>query len=199
MNAALERFEKEFYNHHLIPEGYLFLAKVVNEMGDPDHALRCLIKAQCLVNGSPSHNVRIGNLYQALGRHTQAISCFKEALGKKSEPNLFPSQPLPSGAEILLHIAYSLLCRKDRQNALNLINASAGSGSDTRLSWEWLGLRAYSLKNPELALFAFETARRLGGLSPQSWKALGKIYTESGFFQKAEECMRQGDGEKAVS
>jgi tetratricopeptide (TPR) repeat protein len=199
MNAALERFEKEYYNHHLIPEGYLFLAKVVNEMGDPDHALRCLIKAQSLVNGSPSHNVRIGNLYQALGKHTQAISCFKEALGKKSEPNLFPSQPLPSGAEILLHIAYSLLCRKDRQNALNLINASAGSGSDTRLSWEWLGLRAYSLKNPELALFAFETARRLGGLSPQSWKALGKIYTESGFFQKAEECMQGGDAAKAVS
>ena len=90
MKAALERFEKESYNHHLIPEGYLFLARVNHEMGDPDQALRNLIKARSLVNGSPPHNIHIGNLYQALGKHTEAIACFKDALGKKSEPSLFP-------------------------------------------------------------------------------------------------------------
>jgi tetratricopeptide (TPR) repeat protein len=199
MNAALERIEKEFYNHHLIPEGYLFLARVHYEMGDPDLALRNLIKAQCLVDGSLPHNIRIGNLYQALERHTEAIACFKEALGKKAAPILFPSQPLPSDPEILLHIAYSLLCRNDRQNALKLINASAGNGSDTRFCWEWLGVRAFSLKNMDLALFAFETAQRLGGLSPQSWSQLSQIYTERGFSQKAEECFRRGIEEQEVA
>jgi glycosyltransferase involved in cell wall biosynthesis len=191
MNAALERFEKEYYNHHLIPEGYLFLAKVKYEMGDPGQALRNLIKAQSLVNGSPSHNIRIGNLYQILGKHPEAIASFKEALGKKCEPNLFPSQPLPSDPEILLHIAYSFLCRNDRQNALKLISASAGGGSDQHLSWEWLGIRAFSLENMDLALLAFETAQRLGGLTQQSWSRLSQIYNMRGFFQKAEECLKQ--------
>jgi glycosyltransferase involved in cell wall biosynthesis len=196
MNLALERFEKEYYNHHLIPEGYLFLAKVNYERGDTDQALRSLVKAQSLVNGSPTHSVGIGNVYQALGKHAEAIACYKEVLGKKAEPTLFPSPPIPSDPEILLHIAYSVLCGNDRQTALKLISASAGSGSDTRLSWEWLGLRAFSLKNTDLALFAFETAQRLGGLSPQSWSHLSRIYTERGFFQKAEECLRQSAGQE---
>lgn len=191
MKAALERFEKENYNHHLIPEGYLFLARVHHEMGDSDQALRDLIKAQSLLNGSPPHNIHIGNLLQAMGKHTEAIACFKESLGKKAEPNLFPSQPIPSDPEILLHIAYSLLCRNERQNALKLISASAGGSPDTHLSWEWLGIRAFTLKNMDLALFAFETAQRMGGLSPQSWSQLSQIYTERGFLRKAQECLKQ--------
>jgi glycosyltransferase involved in cell wall biosynthesis len=191
MKAALDRFEKEYFNHHLIPEGYIFLAKVNSEMGDPGQALRNLIKAQSLVTDSPSHNIRIGNLYQAMGKHPEAIACFKQALGKKSEPSLFPSQPLPSDPEILLHIAYSFLCKNDRQNALKLISATAGGGPDRHFSWEWLGMRAFSLDNMDLALLAFETAERQGGLTPQSWSQLSQIYNKRGFFEKAEECRKQ--------
>ncbi|MGA2025812.1 MAG: glycosyltransferase [Syntrophobacteraceae bacterium] len=189
MEEALERFEKENYNYHLIPEGYLFLARVSFEMEEHDRCVRYLAMAGSLVGGNPMYNFNMGILYQRLGRHSEALRVFKEVCGKEYVPDLFPTQPLATYSELLLHMAYSFCCLNDRQNALKLINASALQGSELARSWEWLGTKAYMFKNIRFAQTAFETALRLGALEPQSWGRLGLIYKLRGFSQKAQECL----------
>ena len=193
MEAALERFEKEYHNHHLIPEGFLFLARTSFETEDFDKTLRNLAKAKCLVEGSPMHMFHIGILYQRLEKHVDAIDAFRAVSGKKYEPSLFPTHPLPNPAELLLHKAYSYLCLNDRQNALKLINASVSEGANAGRSWEWLGVKAFNFKNIRLAQFAFETAMRFGALEPHSWECLGGLYELLGFSAKALECRRKAD------
>lgn len=188
MEEALERFEKENYNHHLIPEGYLFQAKVSFEMGEYDKCLRYLAVTGSLVGGDPLYNFHMGVIYQRMGRHREALEAFKEVPGKKYVPNLFPTQPLPGGSELLLHMAYSLYCMSDHQGALELINSSAAQGGGVGRSWEWLGAKAFSDKNMKLAHIAFETALRFGELEPVSWARLGAVYRLRGYSQKAQEC-----------
>ncbi len=90
MEEALERFEKENYNHHLIPEGYLFLARVSFEMEEHDRCLRYLAMAGSLVDGNPMHNFNMGILYQRLGRHSEALRVFKEVSRQKIRAQSFP-------------------------------------------------------------------------------------------------------------
>ncbi|MGA3113548.1 MAG: glycosyltransferase [Syntrophobacteraceae bacterium] len=196
MADALERFEKENYNHHLIPEGYLFLARVSFEMEEYDRCVRYLAMARSLVEGNPLHNFHMGIIYQRMGKHREALEVFKEVCGKKYVPNLFPSQPLPGYSELLLHMAYSFCCMNDHQNALRLINASApqGGGPELGKSWEWLGTKAFLFENIELAQIALETALRFSALEPQSWGRLGAIYKLRGFSEKAQECLTHAEG-----
>jgi glycosyltransferase involved in cell wall biosynthesis len=193
MEAALKRFENEYHNHHLIPEGYLFLARVSFELEEFDKTLRNLAKAKSLVEGSPMHMFNMGILYQRLEKHAYAIDAFRAVTGKKYEPSLFPSHPLPNPSELLLHIAYSYLCMNDRQNALKLVNASVVEGTNAGRSWEWLGVKAFNFKNIRLAQFAFETAMRFGALEPHSWECLGGLYELLGFSAKALECRKKAD------
>ena len=146
MEDALERFEKENYNHHLIPEGYLFLARVSFEMEDYDRCLRYLAMARSLVDGNPLHNFHMGIIYQRMGKHLEALEVFKEVSGKEYVPTLFPSQPLPTYSELLLHMAYSFYCMNDRQNALKLINASAPQGPATRQKLGMAGHEGFSVR-----------------------------------------------------
>lgn len=194
MNMALERCEREYQNQHLIPEGYLFLAKLNFELGHKDLSLRNLIKARSILDGSPYHNFQMGIIYQRLDKHYDAIACLRNALGKKSVHGLFPSQPVPDASEIMLHIAYSFFCCHEREHAMKTLHASATGKFDLRRSWEWLGVKAFAFHNTDLALFAFETARRLGGLEKESWRALGKLYEVRGFSRKAEECLQRSTG-----
>ncbi|MGA2936247.1 MAG: glycosyltransferase [Syntrophobacteraceae bacterium] len=194
MLEALERFEKENYKHHLIPEGYLFLAKVSFEMEEHASCVRYLAMAGSLVNGNPLHNFNLGILYQRLGRHLEALKAFKEVSGKKYAPNLFPAQPLPNHSELLLHMAYSFFCMNDHQSALKLINASGTQGSQFGKSWEWLGTKAFMFQNSALAQIGFETALRFGALEPVSWGRLGAIYKQRGFSEKAQECLLRAEG-----
>ncbi|MCE5336988.1 MAG: glycosyltransferase [Desulfobacteraceae bacterium] len=190
MEKALERFERENFNHHLIPEGYLFLTKVTYEMEDFDRCIRYLTRARCMADGNPFHNYQMGILYQRIGKHMEAIDCFREAVGKRYEPGLFPTQPLPDYAELCLHMAYSHCCMNDRQNALKLVNDSAPGGATLGKSWEWLGTKAFTFKNISLAQLAFETAARFGNLEQGSWRYLASIYESRGFRDKAQECQR---------
>ncbi len=190
MERALQRFERENYNHHLIPEGYLFLARVSYEMEDFDRCLRYIAKAGSLVDGSPQHNFHIGIIYQRLSKHSEAIDSFRKVAGKKYVPNLFPTQPLPNDSELCLHIAYSYYCLKDLPKALEQIRASAHREPELGRSWEWLGVKAFAFKNFPLAQLAFETATRFGNLEPRSWQFLAKIYESRGFSGKATECLR---------
>lgn len=194
MELALERSHQEYYNQHLIPEGYLFLARTDFELGNRDGALRYLTKARSLVDGSPQHNFHMGILYQRLDRHREAISCLRQALGKSSVTGLFPTHPLPGDSETMLHIAYSLFCCNERQHAMKTLNASVGPNFDLRRSWEWLGVKSFAFKNMDLAQFSFENALRLGGLEAESWRALGKLYEMRGFSHKAEECLKRSSG-----
>jgi tetratricopeptide (TPR) repeat protein len=195
MKDALERFEKDNYNHHLIAEGYLFLARVSFEMEEFDRCIRYLAMAKSLVGGNPLHNFHIGIIYQRLEKHREAIEAFKEVSGKAYVPNLFPTQPLPNPSELLLHMAYSFYCMNDHQNALKLINASAPEGPKLGRSWEWLGTKAFLFENMGLATLAFETAMRFGALEPASWERLGAAYKLRGFPEKAQECItRAGAG-----
>ena len=189
MKDALERFEKDNYNHHLIAEGYLFLARVSFEMEEFDRCIRYLAMAKSLVGGNPLHNFHIGIIYQRLEKHREAIEAFKEVPGKAYVPNLFPTQPLPNPSELLLHMAYSFYCMNDRPNALKLINASAPEGPKLGRSWEWLGTKAFLFENMGLATLAFETAMRFGALEPASWERLGAAYKLRGFSEKAQECI----------
>src|SRR5208337_3680653 len=168
MEKALERFKKEYYNHYLIPEGYLFLARTSFEMEEYDRCIRYLAVAKSLAGGNPLHNFQIGIIYQRLGKHREALEVFREVSGKAYVPNLFPTQPLPNPSELLLHMAYSLYCMNDLQNALKLINASSPKGPEVGKSWEWLGTKAFVLENMGLATVAFETALRYGALEPGS-------------------------------
>ncbi|MGA2404678.1 MAG: glycosyltransferase [Syntrophobacteraceae bacterium] len=193
MESALERFEKENYNHHLIPEGYLLLARVSLELEDRDRSVRYLAMAGSLVDGNPLHNFDMGIIYQRMGKHREALEVLKTISGRAYAPSLFPSQPLPASSELFLHMAYSFYCMNDRQNALKLINASAPQGTALGRSWEWLGTKAFLLENMGLAAVAFETALRYGALEPVSWERLGAIYGQRGFSAKAHECrMRAG-------
>src|SRR5208337_307260 len=88
MEGALERFEKENYNYHLIPEGYLFLARVSFEMEELDRCVRYLAMVGSLVGGNPMYNFNMGILYQKLGRHSEALRVFKEVCGKEYLPGL---------------------------------------------------------------------------------------------------------------
>ncbi len=195
MADALERFEKENYNHHLISEGYLFLARVSFEIEERDRCIRYLAMAKSLVGGNPLHNFNMGIIYQKLGNHREAIEVLREVPGKPYVPSLFPTRPLPNPSELLLHMAYSFYCINDRQNALKLVNASAPQGPELGRSWEWLGTKAFLFKNMELATAAFETAIRFGALEPASWGRLGAAYKLRGFSEKAQECiMRAGAG-----
>jgi glycosyltransferase involved in cell wall biosynthesis len=188
MEAALECFEKEYYNHHLIPEGYLFLAKLSFDMEEHDRCLRYLAKARSLVNGNPLHNFELGIICQRIGRHHEALEYFGEVSGKKYVPGLFPTKPLPAHSELLLLMAYSFYCIKDYKNVLKSINASVPQGTKVGKSWEWLATRAFLLQNMKLAALAYETALGFGALEPASWKRLGDIYKLGGFPQKAQEC-----------
>jgi tetratricopeptide (TPR) repeat protein len=188
MAEALERFEKEGYNHHLIPEAYLFQAKVAYEMGDYDKSLRNLATVGSLVGPSPLHNYQMGILYQQMGRHRLAVEALQQVYGKKYVPDLYPSQPLPNDSELLLHIAYSLYCLNDQKAALELINSSkAGRGR----SWEWMGTKAFTFQNLGLAHIAFEAALRFGELEPISWARLGAVYKLRGYAEKARQCFER--------
>jgi glycosyltransferase involved in cell wall biosynthesis len=189
MESALERFEKENYNHHLIPEGYLFLARLSSEMEDYDRCTRYLTRVESLVEDSPQHNFLMGLLYQRMGKHGKALGVFRKISGRNYAPMLFPTQPLPTPSELLLHMAYSRYCMNERREALELINASARQGADVGKCWEWMGAKAFVFKNTELAALAFETARRFGMLDPASWRSLAAVYKLRGFRQKAEECL----------
>jgi tetratricopeptide (TPR) repeat protein len=189
MERALEFFEKENYNHHLIPEGYLFLAKLTIETGDHDASIRRLAMVESLVEDSPQHNFLMGILYQKMEKHREALRVFQKLAGKDYAPMLFPTDPLPTASELLLHIAYSLYCLNDHRQALALINASAPQGANIRKSWEWIGTKAYAFNNKELAAVAFETALRFGTIEAASWKSLAAVYKSRGFSQKAEECL----------
>lgn len=189
MEAAMDRFERESYNYHLMPEGYLLLAKLYFELGDRDRSLRYLVRTKSLVEGSPVHNFHIGIVYQKLGKHWEAVEAFRQVLGKECVPTLFPTDPLPVESEMLLHVAYSYYCINNREEALRLVNASVRDGGEIGRSWEWLGTKAFLLENAELAAMAFETARRFGPLEPESWGRLAVIYKLRGFSQKAKECI----------
>jgi glycosyltransferase involved in cell wall biosynthesis len=189
MESALECFEKENYNHHLIPEGYLFLAKVSFELEDYDRCIRCLARVEGLVESSPQHNFLMGILYQKMGKHREALRVLGKLFGQDYAPILYPTEPLPTHTELLLHMAYSLHGLNERAKALELINASAREKTDIPKSWEWLGTKAFALKNMELAAVAFETALRLGRIEPASWENLAAVYRSKGFSRKAEECM----------
>jgi len=195
MEKALERFDKENYNHHLIPEGYLFLAKVSFEMEDYERSVRYLAKVGSLIEGSPHHNFLMGILYQRMGKHREALRVFRNVSGKSYVPILFPTEPLPNSNELLLHMAYSFYCMNERQKALQLINASPPQRSGIGKSWEWLGTKAFVFKNMDLAVVAFETAMRFGMLEPVSWGRLAAIYNQRGFSQKAEECLVRAAGQ----
>jgi glycosyltransferase involved in cell wall biosynthesis len=188
MEKALECFEKENYNHHLIPEGYLLLARLAFEMEDHDRCTRCLARVESLVEGSPQHNFLMGILYQRMEKHREALRVFQKLFGKNYVPMLFPTEALPTHGELLLHMAYSRYCMNERREALELINASAPQGAAAGKSWEWLGTKAYIFGNMELAAVAFETAQRFGKLEPASWGNLAAVYRLRGFAQKAEEC-----------
>ncbi len=198
MEAALERFEKEHYNHHLIPEGYLFLARTSFENNEPDKCLRWLTKAASVAVASPLHNFQIGIIYQRLGKHLEALNSFRRVSGKEYVPGLFPTQPLPNLTEILLHMAYSCYCMNDRPGALKLIQASAGEGGDTGKSWEWIATKAFAFRNIGLAQLAFETALRFGDLEPRSWEHLASLYQDRGFSDKSEECLLKASAGRAA-
>lgn len=191
METALDKLQRENLDSHLIPEGYLFLARITLEMDDRDKCLRYLTKVGSLIDGSPLHNYQAGLLYQRLGRHTDAVACLTKVSGKSYAPNLFPTQALPSGQELLLHMAYSLYCGNDRQGALKLIRESAPDESQIGKSWEWMGVKAFVSQNMPLAQLAFETAIRFGDLEPRSWEFLASIYKLRGFDQKARECLQK--------
>lgn len=194
MEKALERFEKESYNHHLIPEGYLFLARNGFEMAEYERCLRYLAVARGLSEANPLHCFDIGMIYQRMGKHHEALEVLKALPGKRRVPTLLPAQPLPTGPELLLHMAYSYYCIKDRQNALKLINSSIPQGQDVGKSWEWLGTKAFLLENIDFAHLAFETALRFGDLEPVSWARLGAVYRRRGFSGKAKQCFERAKG-----
>ncbi len=104
-----------------------------------------------LVGESPLHNFQMGIIYQRLGKHREALEVFRGVSGKKYVPSLFPTQALPSYSELVLHMAYSLFCINDRQNALKLINSSAPQKSEVGRSWEWLGTKAFLFENIPVA------------------------------------------------
>jgi len=198
MEAALERLERENFNHHLIPECYLFLARVSLDMEEYEKSLRYLTAARSLANGNPLQSFDIGVICQRMGRHQEAIEAFRNASGKEQQPGLLPTKQLPSHSELLLHMAYSFYCIDDRQNALKAINTSAPQGHKIGKSWEWLGTKAFLLENTGLATIAFETALRFGELDTVSWGRLGTIYRLRGFSEKAKECLlRAGTGDSA--
>jgi glycosyltransferase involved in cell wall biosynthesis len=185
MAQALERFEKDSYNHLLIADGYLFLAKVAFEMGDHDKSIRHLALLGSLADGNPVCNYHMGILYQRMGRHREAVEAINKVYGKSYIPNLFPTQPLPCDSELLLHMAYSLYCMNEQKRALELINSSQVGRAR---SWEWLGTKAFSYQNLGLAHIAFEAAMRFGELEPQSWGRLGAVYKLRGYTEKARQC-----------
>ncbi len=185
MEEALERFEKENYNHHLIPEGYLFLARVSFEMEEHDRCLRYLAMAGSLVDGNPMHNFNMGILYQRLGRHSEALKVFKEVSRQKICAQSFPH---PTAGQLTPSCSFTWptvsCCMNDRQNALKLINASALQGPELGRSWEWLGTKAYMFKNIGFAQTAFETALRFGALEPPKLGAPGLDLQAARLFAK---------------
>ncbi len=191
MEAALELFEQENINHHLIPEGYSFLAKIFYELEDYEKSIGNLEKLRSLAEGSPIHNFNGAILYQRMDKHSEAIEAFREVSGKKFSQGLFPTQPMPNESEILLHMAYSMYCINDRAGALKLISASASDRPHPGRSWEWLGTKAFAFENMALAQLAFETAIRFGDIEPETWGRLSEIYKLRGFLEKAEECRRK--------
>jgi len=194
MEEALERYEKEDCDHHLIPEGYLILAKLSFEMEDYERSVRYLARVRSLFSCRPQHNFNMGIIYQKMGKHREAIEMFRQVLGINHSPGFFPSEPLPNSFQLLLHTAYSLYCMNERQEALKLINASAQQGSDVGKSWEWMGTKAFLFNNIELAAIGFETAQRFGALEPVSCRRLAAIYKLRGFSLKAEECLMRATG-----
>jgi glycosyltransferase involved in cell wall biosynthesis len=188
MGKALKRFEKETCNHHLVPEGHLFLARADFEMGEYERCALHLAAAGDLVKADPVRCFHIGIIYQQIGRHREAIEAFDTVFGKKHVPSLFPAQPPPNDSELLLHMAYSYYCTNDRQKALELINSSAPQGREVGRSWEWLGEKAFAFKDIGFAHAAFETALHFGDIEPLSWARLGAVYKLRGFSGKAEEC-----------
>lgn len=190
MLKSLDLLNKENVYNYLIPEGYIFLAKLSQETNDFESGIRYLIKAGSFVNGSPSHNYEIGILFQRMGRHDLAINCFQKAGSGNYSPELFPTQAPPDSKEILLHMAYSHFCRNDSRNALKLIQESTNTTGDSVRSWEWMGRKALAFENLPLAQLAFETAQRFGDMEPRSWAHLASIYRMRGFSEKAGACLK---------
>jgi glycosyltransferase involved in cell wall biosynthesis len=198
MEAALKQFEGEYHNHHLIPEGYLFLARLSLEMKEYGKCMCYLDRAGAFANGNPLQRFEMGIIYQWMGMHHKALESFREVFGKKHVPGLFPYKSPPGNSELLLHMAYSFYCIHDYQNALKSINSSALHEAEIGRSWEWLGTKAYLFENMSLAALAYETARRLGALESASWGRLASIYEFSGFPQKAQQCFLHAADEARI-
>jgi len=188
MEKAIRRMELEASHRDFIVEGHLFLGRSYAERGEPAKALRSAVRAAALVEKEPHHCLSVAMLFQDLGRHKQALGYLHRVRSNPYRPGWLPSWDLPPEGEILVHMAFSLLCLQQRPDAMEMLRLAWQSGEDAGKSWEWIGLRALRLQDYRLALSAYESALQTGSMSADGYCNLGLIYRKRGLCSKTAEC-----------
>ncbi|MBP8644796.1 MAG: tetratricopeptide repeat protein [Syntrophobacteraceae bacterium] len=198
MERALVHLERRIHdrspengspNLQSVMEGYLFLAGNYARLGDPGLAHRNLLRANAMADEDPEVHYRLGCMFQRLGRHPQAIGCFRKALSTERQRVRFhPSEPLPPPSTIRMHVALSLLCMGKETEGLDVLGRVNAMGVPWHEMFEWLGLKALHNGEWRLSLRSYQAIRQEGELSSDGLCNLGLIHDKLGDFAKAMEC-----------
>jgi tetratricopeptide (TPR) repeat protein len=182
--------ERQFAVRYLM-EIHVHLARLFQRTRQEACALRHLSSARTLGPTDGRFQFRLGLLYEQLGRASDALQCFRDAMRSDSNPDIFPSPPLPGQEKILLHMAFNHLVLKDRSSAMASLREAWAAGLSPLKGWESLGFIALKAEGWVIALHAYESAALMGELSDAGYFFLGTMYKQRNLFQKAISCYRK--------
>lgn len=188
MERALWCMERGHFDCQTLIEGFLFLVHLYLDRGDRQRALRILVKADALAVGKAQHHFRMAGFYQRLNRHAEAVRCFRRIRDATSGPNLYPSPDLPPATEIVLLMAYSLLCLGQNAQAVKHLKDNGGFDPESAQCWEWLGLKAMREGRLPLAEQCYRRGAETGRMSAEGLCNLGTLLKREERVKKASEC-----------
>lgn len=198
LSKTLSKLEMERYRTEQKEAGMLELflrhtqllfAKELVKLGKLHEVKRCLTKLQCRNGLDPVMLFCMGELFQLLKDHVQAVRFFEQV-----DPRLQVPVPVPMPRirekDVAVRAALSLMALGKESEALARLKSVADS-SDWKDIWEQLGICAVEAELPLVAERAFSQALLHGGLSAHGWAQWGVACKAQGNVQQAEKCWRR--------
>ncbi|MGQ9668881.1 MAG: glycosyltransferase [Desulfosoma sp.] len=177
--------EAEWLNTFWV-EAHLFLAKEMSAAERQAEARRLLVKLLTTEALDPYAIFRLGQLYQSLKEHRQALSLFELVDLEKQMPAFLPRLTV-TRQHLVAHSAVSLFALGFREEAMRSI-ASLSDATLEKEVWEAVGLLAGDHGLDTLVEDAFRQALRLGELTAAAWNQWGLVWKARGHLEKAEAC-----------
>lgn len=170
-------------------DAHFFLAKEMIAAERRAAARRLLVKLQSTEALDPYVMFHLGQLYQSLKDHRQALSLFELVDLEKQMPTFLP-RPALTRKDLVAHSALSLFALGFCDEAMRSI-ASLFDATLQKEVWEAVGLLAGDHGLDTLVDDAFHHARRLGTLTAAAWNQWGLVWKARGNLEKAEACWQK--------